>query len=256
MTVPLVTPSPTDPPKPVDPPVATVVDSAAQQRDQAILAKLREQDEVIRQQRVELDELKKKPEVPIGEQNKEFWNNPLPMLREELKKTVEPLIEFRNEFRANAAYDKIKGEAKADPRFKEFLAQPGVEAQVDQLMSKNPAPTHEAFGATLMGLRGAMELGIVPKPVVTPPKIDGEPPKPAVDLNMIPPHLRPSAPPTPKAGDNAPKSRELTENERRQARENKMTEAEYIEFTDDVKPLDVVDYRTTLERAKAKEGAK
>lgn len=247
----------TDPPAVVDPPASSVVvDSAAQLRDQAIMTKLREQDELIKQQQAKLDELSKKPEVPIGDQNKEFWNNPVEALNRALKETVAPLIEFRNEYKATTAYDKIKNDAKADARFKDFLAQPGVEQQIDQLMSKNPAPTHEAFGATVMGLRGAMELGIVPRPVVD--KKPDELPKPPIDMTTIPPHMRPSSAPTPKQGDTAPKLRELTENERRLARENKMTEAEFIEFSDDVKPLDVVDYKTTIEkeRAKAKEGAK
>lgn len=253
-----VVPSPTNPP--VDPPASSVVvDSAAQLRDQAIMTKLREQDELIKQQQAKLDELSKKPEVPIGDQNKEFWNNPVEALNRALKETVAPLIEFRNEFKATTAYEKIKNEAKSDARFKEFLAQPGVEQQMDQLMSKNPSPTHESFGATLMGLRGAMELGIVPRPVVTEPPKKDAPPTPPIDMTTIPPHMRPSSAPTPKPGETAPKLRELTENERRLARENKMTDAEYIEFSDDIKPLDVIDYRTTVEReraAKVKEGAK
>lgn len=258
MTVPVKVDPPTDPNK-VDPPNNVVVDSAAALRDQAILTKLREQDELIRAQQAQLDDLKKKPDVPIDAQNKEFWNNPLPILRKELQETVAPLIEFRKQFQANSDYESIKNEAKDDPKLKDFLAQPGVERQIDQLMAKNPSPTREAFGATVMGLKGAMELGFVAKPVV--PSDPNKPPVPPIvpQVDMtLPPHMRPSAAPLPSAADQKPKLRELNENERRLARENKLTEAEYIELTDNVKPLEVITWASEAEKAakKQKEGAK
>lgn len=230
---------------------------AREARDNAILAKLREQDETIKAQNAKIEELSKKPEVPIGDQNKEFWNNPVGALDKALKDTVAPLIEFRNEFKATETYNRIKNEAKNDARLKDFLAQPGVEQQMDQLMAKNPTPTHESFGATLMGLRGAMELGVVPKPVTTEPlKKADEPPKPPIDMTTLPPHLRPSAPPARTGANDAPKLRELNENERRLARERHLSDADYIELTDNVKPLGVVEWKSEAEKAKEKAGAK
>src|SRR5258706_16368735 len=109
MTAPVAPVILTEPVKP--PETGVVIDNAAALRDQAILTKLREQDELIKQQQARLDELAKKPEVPIGDQNKEFWNNPVEVLNKALKETVAPLIEFRDQFRAGEAYEGIKREA-------------------------------------------------------------------------------------------------------------------------------------------------
>lgn len=249
----------TDPAKPPDTNIQVDTEAKAREaRDNAILAKLREQDETIKAQNAKIEELSKKPEVPIGDQNKEFWNNPVGALDKALKDTVAPLIEFRNEFKATEAYNRIKNEAKNDARFKDFLAQPGVESQMDQLMAKNPTPTHESFGATLMGLRGAMELGVVPKPVV-PNKVEdkgNDTNKDKIDMATLPPHLRPSAPPARSGANDAPKLRELNENERRLARERHLSDADYIELTDNVKPLGVVEWKSEAEKAKEKAGVK
>jgi hypothetical protein len=46
---------------------------------------------------------------------------------------------------------------------------------------------------------------------------------------ITPPHLAPSSPPLPRSNAET-KTRELTENERRLARERRMTDAQYLEL--------------------------
>jgi len=241
-------------------------------QNELILAKLREIDERNRATEAGLqstkEKLDKKPEVPIGDKNKEFWNNPMGVLQEALNKTVQPLIEFRDKFESGTAYDKVKSSFKSDPRFKDFLSVPAVEAQVDSLMEKNE-PTKEAFMGVLLGLRGGIELGLIPRPegYSTSTANDGKDKdgKPSgnddksktetrdkVDT-MIPPHLRPSSAPTPKGTETKDKLPELTENEERLRKENKLTHAEFIELRDTVAPMDVIDWKPESERQK-KEG--
>lgn len=232
----------------------------------AIIEKLREIDERQRETDRKLREAEeaanKSKEPPLDEKNKQFWANPTQELEKLFKKTVEPLIEFRDEFKANTDYDKVKAEFKSNPKFKEFLALPGIEAQVDSLMAKNP-PTRDAFLGSLLGLRGGIELGVIPKP-------EGYDTKAAVDTKKveddtkgkgkvdttIPPHLRPSSAPAPRGATDDKQLRDLTENEERQRIENKLTKREYIELTDEVAPHEVVGWSTEAERNKRKEGDK
>jgi len=69
---------------------------------------------------------------------------------------------------------------------------------------------------------------VPPVPVTTVPN----PPAPGVDPNMMPPHLRPSAPPVVPGGQVPVQRRELTENERRLMRENGMTEEQWWTLQD------------------------
>jgi len=252
-TTPSPSPSGVTDPSPSGVIVTSPDPNAAARQQEAILAKLRDQDELIRQQNARIEELSRKPELPVADQNKEFWADPMTVLRRELKETVKPLIEFRDEFKATSQYDRLKADAKSDPRFSAFLAQPGVENQIDQLMSKNPNPTAEALSGTIMGLRGAVEFGLVPGLTLKkeePSKDPNNPPR--VDTNVLPPHMRPSSAPSSRGDGDKPKLRDLSENERRLAREQRLSDAAYIELTDEVKPIDVVSYKTPEERTKEK----
>lgn len=251
-----------------------IVDPKAQQ-DERILSKLREMDDRIKAQDAELVELRKpkEPDIPITDQNKNFWNDPITVLRKELADTVKPLVEFRDEVQANTVYDKVKNSFKTDSRYKEFLAIPEVEGYVDQIMAKNRGVKDEtvlgnAYQAAVLSVRGAMELGALDKPKSMINSADPNKPKlELVDPNkdesnkrndMLPPHLRPSsAPPAGNKSESA-KLREMSEDERRLARENKLSDAEYIELTDNVRPADVIKWRSEALKAadKTKEGGK
>jgi len=239
-------------------------------QNQAIIEKLREIDTRQRETDRKLEEQKaaadKAGAPTLDEKNKLFWNNPAQELEKLIQKTVQPLIEFRDEFKAGTDYDRIKGEFKNDPRFKDFLAKPGVESQLDKLMEKNDK-TRDAYLGSVLGLRGGIELGLVPKPEGYDKKEekkeeDGDKnksEKPS-DTNKdgkvrtdIPPHLRPSSAPSPSGDNKETPLRELSETEERLRLENKLTKREYIELTDEVAPADVVGWKSEAERSKKEE---
>jgi len=235
-------------------------------QNQAIIEKLRELDTRTQEAERKLKEAADKaPEKTVDEKTKLFFNDPVTTIQEMLNKTVKPLIEFRDEFKAGTEYDRVKNEFKNDPRFKDFLAKPGIEVQVDKLMEKNQ-PTRNDFLGVLLGLRGGIEMGLVPKPEgYDGKKEDGdnkEDKKPSGTegdnketkvRTEIPPHLRPSSSPAPKGDDKEKPLRELNESEERLRIENKLTKREFIELTDEVGPADVVGWQTEAERNKKKE---
>lgn len=245
----------TDPNKPVieTKPATDITSGQPSAREALLLEEIRRIGG--RQERLEkeLAESKKPPEPSLADKTKEFYDNPTKVIEEALKKTVQPLIEFRDEFKAQSAYEKLKTDFKADPRYKAFLETPGVESAVDQLMAKNQ-PTADAMRAVILGVKGGIDLGLITLPTApatqpaagTPPATQpaaGAPPK--VPDNL-PPHLRPSAPPGPadeKGDDKKSKYKTMaegaTENQRRLARENGLTLEEYFEMND-VNPLDVI----------------
>ncbi len=144
-----------------------------------------------------------------------------------MAETVKPLIEFKGEFEKQGKYEKVKADFKADARYKGFFEQPGTEALVDKLMTSMPA-TPEALYSVILGVRGGMEFGDIPKPGATPPRA----PDPAT-----PPHLRPTPPPMPepeKKTDESLKVRieGMNENERRLVREWNMTPEQYFAWID------------------------
>lgn len=232
--------------------------TAPTKTDDAVLNKLRELDDRNRTLTAEIEELKKPktPEVPVSEQNKAFWNDPVTVLRKEMADTVKPLIEFREEFRATSLLDKVKAEYKNAPQYKEFMAQPGVEAYVDQLMSKNTGIKDEreignAMQAAILSVKGAMELGLIPKPAGenrADPNANKKPEEKVEQPNVIPPHLRPSSAPKPSGDTGGKKLRDLTETEERMRRENKLSHAEFIELTDEVSPAGVVGWKPESQR--------
>jgi hypothetical protein len=235
-----------DPAKP-----ATEISGQPSARESLLLEEIRRiggRQEKLEQQ---LAESKKPPEPSVADKTKEFYDNPTKVIEEALKKTVQPLIEFRDEFKAQSAYEKLKVEFKSDPTYSAFLATPGVESAVDQLMSKN-APTPESMRAVILGVKGGIDLGIIKLP--TTPAASGQPanqpPAPAGGApkvpDNLPPHLRPSAPPGPadEKGDSKTSkykamAENANENQRRLARENGLSLEEYFEMND-VNPLDVV----------------
>lgn len=171
---------------------------------------------------------------PPGDKNKEFWQDPMTVIRRELGEQIKPIMDIASGIQKKDEYTVVKERFKADPRFKDFMAQPGMEATVDKLMSNNP-PTDAAMYSVILGIRGAQEFGEFPKPTPAPAPKPGDPPvapgKPAYDT--IPPHLRPSPPPGPEPDKTKESHRDLDENERRLCREWGMTEEEYLQWIDE-----------------------
>lgn len=229
-------------------------------QNQAIIEKLREIDERQRETERKVTEAANKvPEKTVDEKTKTFFNDPVTTIQSMLDKTVQPLIEFRNEFKAGSSYDKIKNEFKNDARFKEFLARPGIEAHVDKMMEKNE-PTSQAMLGVLLGLRGGIEMGLVPKPDGYEKKEDNKEEKKVESETKetkvrsdLPPHLRPSSAPGPRGEQETEKLRDLSESEERLRIENKLSKRDFIELTDEVGPAEVVNWRSEAERNKKEE---
>lgn len=238
--------------------VITQPDNSAQDR---VLAKLRDMDATIQAQAAQIEELRKPKAEPVNAEaeKQKFWVDPLPLLRKELQEAVAPLVEFRDQFRADSLYDKIKNEFKNTPKFKEFLAAPGVEQYVDQIMASNKSITDEkairnAFQSAVLGIRGAMEMGLVDKPATIAPVATEQTKEQTKVETMIPPHLRPSSAPRPSGEAKNKELRPLTELEERLRRENKLTHAEFVELADETPPQDVIKWKPESQRTK--EGAK
>jgi hypothetical protein len=179
------------------------------------------------------DKINAPPPLDTGKLNKDFFSAPhtniRDLIREELKESIAPLIEFKDQVSAQTNYDRLKAEFKADPRFKDILAVPSVESMLDEAVAATPNITKGGLYGVLVGIRGAMEVGDIPKPGGGAAPVGRSP----SDIS-VPPHLRPSPPPLPddetKGKD---KVRELTENERRLAREKGMPSEEYLAWIDE-----------------------
>ena len=176
------------------------------------------------------------PKAP-AEQAKEFFDNPTTVTRdivkEELKTAVQPLRDFVDGMRSESAYDKAKKSVKSDPKLKQVFEV--AEDLIDAAMSQEGVqPTEAAFRATALATMGAIYAGFVPGRTLggaPPPPPNGDPAVP-----HQPSHVRPSAPPPPAP----PKAKEpeLTENQRRLAREAGLTPAQYVAYMN-MEPTDV-----------------
>ncbi len=191
------------------------------------------------------------PPDPKSEAGK-FWTDPVTVLRGEIDRAVKPLNDFRTSFERQAKVDELKAQVRADPRFKDIFEK--GEQYIDQAIRAMPEVTREGIMSAALSIRGAAALGMLPglsfeAPAPAPaPPAPGTPPAPgAPPVSTVPPHLRPSAPPPPSAPE-PPRRRELTENEKRVARENGMDEEEYLEFLE-LPPDQVVSYVTKREKA-------
>lgn len=222
---------------------------------------------------------KEKPPEKVDEKNKRFWDNPTAVLQEALDETVKPLREFVTEVKSGTAYDKLRARYAQDPRFKSLFDNAKVAGMIDELMSKN-SPTDGAMKAVIFGVRGAIELGEIPGITLETKETDEQ--KKARESKeederkrasrgkedmTIPPHLRPSSAPGPtreKEDARVAKYKEMAdnadENQRRLARENRMTLEQYFESLDvpalSVVSSDVMGARKKIDGVEVKEEAK
>ena len=181
------------------------------------------------------------PEITASE----FWNKPLPhiaqIIRDETRKAVQPLYEFKQQVENQNKYDGLKGRFKNDPRYKDIF--PKIENIVDQMIQQSGAePTEALMNATILSAIGALHTGQLPGVTLDEPRSNGntqgnqnqmgQQNSQAQDTRVItPPHLRPSAPNI-QPQDTKPKLRDLTELEDRLRRENNMTKEEFIQWMD------------------------
>lgn len=186
------------------------------------------------------------PAPSIEAQRQAFYENPLEetrkLLKQELAETIAPLASFVREFRGQSETEKLKARFKNNPMFAGSLT-PDVEAAVDQIIGALPpdqvneqnmqSAIIHAIGLKTMGQLPASSNGNGNTNVSAQPNqnenVNGNQPRNQPMVN--PPHMRPSAAPTPT---NTPKAKlpPLNENEERLRREQGMTHEEYIKWRD------------------------
>lgn len=184
------------------------------------------------------------PQVPEISAS-EFWNKPLPhiaqIIRDETRRAVQPLYEFKQQVENQSKYDNLKSRFKNDPRYREIF--PKIEGIVDQMIQGSGAePTDALMNATILSAIGALHTGQIPGVTLEAQGSNnnqngntqqmGQQTSQAQDARVItPPHLRPS-PVVQQPSDNKPKLRDLTELEDRLRRENNMSKEEFLQWLD------------------------
>lgn len=176
---------------------------------------------------------------PSREQlDKKFWESPTTVLGEmissELKKTVGPLNERFQRVAEETELDKYKKNIKAQYGDNWALVEPAIDQFVEAAQGQGVALSEQLVGIAAASAFGTLALqgkvriaGQPPEPKPADPS-----PRPAERPAAVttPPHLRPSAPQIPGKESDKPARRELTENERRLARERRMTEDQYLDW--------------------------
>lgn len=188
------------------------------------------------------------PEPSVDDQNQEFWKNPVgvmnKLIQAELQKTVGPLNERLTRDSSLTAYDRAKLNLKSqysdiwdkiEPYVDQFVQQAttqGMEVN-DQLMNVAALTASGAYYRNqIPGVTpGAPNPNPTPAPAVPPVAPPNPNPAPPTPTSVFtPPHLRPSAPVIPGQEQQQVERRQLTENERRLARERKMTDEQYLDW--------------------------
>jgi hypothetical protein len=227
-------PSPSTPPTPI--PAGSPTD-----RDRYIgllEETLRENNRIIQ----ELQTRSTQPAAPVApaptaeDLKQQFYNDPVTTTRniveEALDRTIRPLNEFVRGLKIEGSpYDRTLSKFRADPRFAAAVDDPQVMSVVEQIMSKTELNDMNMQSAIVHAI-GLKAMGMIPASAApAAPSAPAPTPAPTpTPSTVLPPHMRPSAPPAPTSGSSgAPKTRQLTENERRLMREQGFkSEAEYL----------------------------
>lgn len=193
---------------------------------------------IIREQNAELERLRNaqvnppKPEPSKEEINKQYWEDPVSVIEERIKKTVAPLLDMQEQFRKEREINRYLNVYKNDPRFSKIFSL--IEPTVTKMLESSPQLNDGIVQTAMLSAAGALAVGAIPGAALPTdnnnnrPQDNNNPP----DKNKMttPAHLRPSAPNAPVGNDNKPKLRELTESEERLRREYKMTKEEFIKY--------------------------
>ena len=226
--------------------------------DPTILAAYREQlltesRERARLQR-ELDETRKPKETaPTPEEEKEFFDKPKSivrdLIRQEIREAVRPFNESAAAQQRAALIAEVKRQMRLKPAQFPYIDQ--VESLFDQILSNvqviDANVSVQAYNTALgyhISQGGRLEAKAPDAPSAPPNR--GTPP-----VSNNPPHIRPSAPPAPPSGGKQ-KLRQLTENERKIARFNGQSDEEYLIWSGDMDPKDIVNVTDDDIKARAK----
>lgn len=171
------------------------------------------------------------PPAPTPEADpsaQDYFADPVKTIRTELDRQIQPLREEIADARAN-----LNAPVVRDKLAQEFPDWTAVEPYVDQLIAREnfPDPNNEGLLRTMYftakGLMAHQGIDISQPQPVPAPAVPGQP-QPAAPLMVPPQHRASSPPPPPPQTPQGPQIRELTENERRLAREYGMSAEDYI----------------------------
>lgn len=184
------------------------------------------------------------PEDP-DEARQRFYNEPhnevRRIIKAELDESIAPLRDFVTSFRQSSVYDNLKTKFKSDPAYRALghhLNDATIESAVDEIMQQVPEKNDTAMQQAIIHALGLKAAGVL----TAKPAANGEPPvntRSAVDTPQPstqpggrsvpqPAHFRPSNPNPPRPS--APARRQLTELERRVARERGMSDEQYLNW--------------------------
>jgi len=203
-----------------------------------ILAENESEKQRLQRENEELRRASANPPNPQGDTNL-ILERPRDLIREEIRKEIAPLLEFAQSFRSQSQADLLIQKFSMDPRFSAVW--PAVEPYIRRMIPSISPLNDQTMLAAVMSLVGAYYTNQLdtkpsasPQPQPnngsgTPPNNPPANPSQALDMNT-PPHLRPSAPPSAIPQDQTNKRRELTELEKRLAREKGMSPEKYLDF--------------------------
>lgn len=245
-------------------PPAAKPESGQPSREQQIIAAqeavLREQAQQIRQlsevtnRTAQAVERIQNPPPTAEEVNQRYWKDPVGVMREEMAKMIDPLRNALGETRATTELDRLKADVRKEYGDEAFSH---MESSIDQLIGQavragNPV-TQELVGFTALAAYGnyarAKETGRLPAAAPAQPAAPTNGQPSAGAPVVTPPYLAPSAAPQPRADNGKQELRQLSENERRLARERGMTDEQFLNWLT-VKPEDVV--KSTIGKPEAK----
>lgn len=192
------------------------------------------------------DQVERRPAAPATpaptltpeEERNAFFNNPKGETRnivaEEMGKQLAPLLEFVKQV-PRPGNETLKNRIKYDPRYASYFSQdPLVEQAFDAVVANTPRVDEGVAHAIMSQVIGwqvtgqlRTVLGLPNVPVTTQP---APTPTPTTMPNQpAPPYMPPTAPATPRTTPTK-SVRELTENERRLARERGMSPEQYLQW--------------------------
>ena len=211
---------PVQPPAPLTPPAPSTSNLQAEldALQRRALAELSEQNNRLQAQ---LAERNKTPTTTPEEDAKTLFSDPRKLIREEMQQIVAPLIDFRNQYNKERAYEDLKSQLAQNPSL--YAIYNKVAAQVDGAM-RTVEPTMQNLQTVIFSIYGAYTAGLLP----------GSPapssPKPETPVTA-PPYIPPSSPPAPKPpANNSPNTRELTEAEREICKRTGQTKEQYLAY--------------------------
>lgn len=229
-----------------NPPASATDTENVTRYNQILEENLREQNRQIQQLQDQLARATTTPAAPAApqpsdeEERQNFYNRPVAttrqMIQEELDRTIKPLTDFVQQMRGGTESEKIMSRLKVDPRFAPHW-DAAVENAVNSVIARlSPDQINEqTIQSTIiqaLGLKSIGQLAPVPgspAPSAPPAPAPSNPPTNGNPPVSSPPHMRPSAPPGPNANQPV-RRRQLTENEKRLAREKRMTDDVYLDW--------------------------